>query len=230
MSQDESFLLDQLKKEMEVDKNVVSGYTPEKVISENKFLSDRTPFNDEFYENTLKPFLDGNKNVSHEFLTELHRILGGTKVAKDKSIELREALSGLEETSLKRAFTKSDKNIEVRKGYDNAMKKFKDTLSDYAEMRVGRPGVNAKGQDYIVGEENMKNYTYTYLRHVQDALRRNGALKPDEVVALYGMATNVNDKTVQGAIIQLLRDLKVSESAVQGNHACSDSTAGGFQY
>lgn len=225
MSQDETFLLDQLKNEMEADKSIINGYTPEKVISGNKFLSDRMPFNDEFYENTLKPFLDGNKNVSHAFLTELHKIVGGTKVAKDKAAELREALSGLEETALKRAFTKSDKNIEVKKGYDYAMKKFKDTLSDYAEMRVGRPGVNAKGQDYIVGEENMKDYAYTYLRHVQDALRRNGVLKPDEVVALYGMATNVNDKTVQDAIIQLLRDLKVSESAVKkfeqvgGNYA-----------
>ena len=225
MSQDEYFLLDQLKKEMEADKSIINGYTPEKVISGNKFLSDRMPFNDEFYENTLKPFLEGNKNVSHAFLTELHKIVGGTKVAKDKAAELREALSGLEETALKRAFTKSDKNIEVKKGYDYAMKKFKDTLSDYAEMRVGRPGMNAKGQDYIVGEENMKDYAYTYLRHVQDALRRNGALKPDEVVALYGMATNVNDKTVQDAIIQLLRDLKVSESAVNkfeqvgGNYA-----------
>lgn len=225
MSQDETFLLDQLKNEMEADKSIINGYTPEKVISGNKFLSDRMPFNDEFYENTLKPFLDGNKNVSHAFLTELHKIVGGTKVAKDKAAELREALSGLEETALKRAFTKSDKNIEVKKGYDYAMKKFKDTLSDYAEMRIGRPGTNAKGQDYIVGEENMKNYAYTYLRHVQDALRRNGALKPDEVVALYGMATNVNDKTVQDAIIQLLRDLKVSESTVKkfeqvgGNYA-----------
>jgi len=225
MSQDEAFLLNQLKNEMEGDKSIIAGYTPEKVISGNKFLSDRMPFNDEFYENTLKPFLDGNKNVSHAFLTELHKIVGGTKVAKDKAAELREALSGLEETALKRAFTKSDKNIEVKKGYDYAMKKFKDALSDYAEMRIGRPGVNAKGQDYIVGEENMKDYAYTYLRHVQDALKRNGALKPDEIVSLYGMATNVNDKTVQDAIIQLLRDLKVSDSAVKkfeqvgGNYA-----------
>lgn len=225
MTQDEFFLLDQLKKEMDGDKSIIAGYTPEKVISSNKFLSDHTPFNDGFYKNTLKPFLDENKNVSTDFLTEFHRILGGTEFAKNKSNELREALSGLEEASLKRAFTKSDKNIEVKKGYDQAMKKFKDTLSSYADMRVGRPGVNANGQDYIVGEENMKDYAYTYLRHVQDALSRNGVVKPDEIVSLYGMATNVNDKTVQDAIIQLLRDLNVSESAVKkfeqvgGNYA-----------
>lgn len=225
MSQDEAFLLDQLKNEMEADKSIINGYTPEKVISGNKFLSDRMPFNDEFYENALKPFLDGNKNVSHAFLTELHKIVGDTKVGREKAAELREALSGLEEASLKRAFVKSDKNVEVKKGYDKAMKKFKDTLDAYATMRVGRPGMNAKGQDYIVGEENMKNYVFEYLRHVQDELSRNGALKPDEIVSLYGMATNVNDKTVQDAIIQLLRDLKVSESAVKkfeqvgGNYA-----------
>lgn len=225
MSQDEKFLLDQLKNEMEGDKAIIAGYTPEKVISGNKFLSDRMPFNDDFYENTVKPFLEGNRNVSPAFLTELHKIVGDTKVGREKAAELREALSGLEEASLKRAFVKSDKNVEVKKGYDKAMKKFKDTLDAYATMRVGRPGVNAKGQDYIVGEENMKNYAFEYLRHVQDALSRNGALKPDEIVSLYGMATNVNDKTVQDAIIQLLRDLKVSESAVKkfeqvgGNYA-----------
>ncbi len=225
---DESTLLDQLVKEVEGDKKIISGYNPEYVISANKFFGDRVPFNDGFLKNVVGPFIDAHPNgVSSEFIQEFNRIVGEAKgLGQNVSDNLRTAFSGKEKAALERAFAYADSpDIAVKKGYKNAVDRFADTLSDYADLRVGRPGKNAKGEDYVVGQDKMKKYAYSYLAKVQEALGKRGALDADEIVSLYGLATNVNDKVVQDAVIQLLRDLKVPAETVEsfkrvgGNYA-----------
>ena len=113
----------------------------------------------------------------------------------------------------------------VKKGYKNAVDKFADELSAYADESVGRPRIDAKGKEYMVDKDRVRSYSFNYLKKVQDILSERGALNADEIVSLYGMATNVNDKTVQDAIIHLLENLGVPKSTVDnfkkvgGNYA-----------
>lgn len=217
LTRDEMQLLDEINREMANDHAIIAGYSPEKVISSNKFLGDRVPFNNSFYDSVVGPFIDAHPNgVSSEFVQELRHIVGeGDNFARGVSGDIRKAFSGKEAAALERAFAYADTTpIKVSKGYRDAVDRFSDTLSDYADLRTGKPGINAKGEEYVVGQEKMKKYSYSYLAKVQEALAKRGALSADEIVTLYGLATNVNDKVVQDAIIQLLRDLNVSKSAI----------------
>lgn len=220
ISADEAAMLDLLKEEAEKDARIVKGYTPDKVISSNKFLNDRNPFSTGFVDKDFSDFIasKNREGLSTEFIREVRSIAGkndmeGRKVtdAIIENIDNR----GLRPSEIERAFAYSKNDpIAVRKGYRKAIDRFSDTLSDYADGKVGTSGRNAKGERYVVGKDNMKKYAYTYLARVQEILEKKGALKPEDVVDLYGLATNVNDNTVQDAVIQLLKDLKVSERAI----------------
>ena len=220
ISADEAAMLDLLKEEAEKDARIVKGYTPDKVISSNKFLNDRNPFSTGFVDKDFSDFIasKNREGLSTEFIMEVRSIAGkndmeGRKVtdAIIENIDNR----GLRPSEIERAFAYSKNDpIAVSKGYRNAIDRFSDTLSDYADGKVGTSGRNAKGERYVVGKDNMKKYAYTYLARVQEILEKKGALKPEDVVDLYGLATNVNDNTVQDAVIQLLKDLKVSERAI----------------
>ena len=220
ISADEAAMLDLLKEEAEKDARIVKGYTPDKVISSNKFLNDRNPFSTGFVDKDFSDFIasKNREGLSMEFIREVRSIAGkndmeGRKVtdAIIENIDNR----GLRPSEIERAFAYSKNDpIAVSKGYRNAIDRFSDTLSDYADGKVGTSGRNAKGERYVVGKDNMKKYAYTYLARVQEILEKKGALKPEDVVDLYGLATNVNDNTVQDAVIQLLKDLKVSERAI----------------
>lgn len=217
LTRDEMQLLDEINREMANDHAIIAGYSPEKVISSNKFLGDRVPFNNSFYDSVVGPFIDAHPNgVSSEFVQELRHIVGeGDNFTRGVSDNIRKAFNGKEAAALERAFAYADTTpIKVSRGYRDAIDRFSDTLSDYADLRTGKPGINAKGEEYVVGQEKMKKYSYSYLAKVQEALAKRGALSADEIVTLYGLATNVNDKVVQDAIIQLLRDLNVSKSAI----------------
>jgi hypothetical protein len=228
ITRDESLLLDELEREIAQDEGIISGYTPQYVIESNKFLGDRVPFNNSFYKNNVVPFLESHpEGVSSEFLGEVRRLTGeATSYGRDVATNVQTALKGKERATLERAFSYADApEYEVRKGYRDAVDRFADTLSDYSDGRVGEVGTNAKGQKYIVGQENMKKYAYGYLKKVQDILAKKQALSADDVVTLYGEATNVNDTEVQSAILQLLKDLNVPEETVKsfekigGNYA-----------
>jgi hypothetical protein len=220
ISADEAAMLDLLKEEAEKDARIVKGYTPDKVISSNKFLNDRNPFSTGFVDKDFSDFIasKNREGLSTEFIREVRSIAGkndmeGRKVtdAIIENIDNR----GLRPSEIERAFAYSKNDpIAVRKGYRKAIDRFSDTLSDYADGKVGTSGRNAKGERYVVGKDNMKKYAYTYLARVQEILEKKGALKHEDVVDLYGLATNVNDNTVQDAVIQLLKDLKVSERAI----------------
>lgn len=220
ISADEASMLNLLKEEAEKDARIVNGYTPEKVISSNKFLNDRNPFSTGFVDKDFSDFIasKNREGLSTEFIREVRSIAGkndmeGRKVtdAIIENIDNR----GLRPSEIERAFAYSKNDpIAVSKGYRKAIDRFSDTLSDYADGKVGTSGRNAKGERYVVGKDNMKKYAYTYLARVQEILEKKGALKPEDVVDLYGLATNVNDNTVQDAVIQLLKDLKVSEKAI----------------
>lgn len=228
ITKDEALLLDELQREIAQDHGIISGYTPQYVIESNKFLGDRVPFNNSFYKNNVVPFLESHpEGVSSEFLGEVRRLTGeATSYGRNVATNVQTALKGKERATLERAFSYADApEYEVRKGYRDAVDRFADTLSDYADGRVGEVGTNAKGQKYIVGQENMKKYAYGYLKKVQDILAKKQALSADDVVTLYGEATNVNDTEVQSAILQLLKDLNVPEETVKsfekigGNYA-----------
>lgn len=220
ISADEAMMLDLLKGEAENDARIVKGYTPDKVISSNKFLNDRNPFSTGFVDKDFSDFIasKNREGLSTEFIREVRSIAGkndmeGRKVTNAiiENIDNR----GLRPSEIERAFAYSKNDpIAVRKGYRKAIDRFSDTLSDYADGKVGTSGRNAKGERYVVGKDNMKKYAYTYLARVQEILEKKGSLKPEDVVDLYGLATNVNDNTVQDAVIQLLKDLKVSERAI----------------
>ena len=220
ISADEAVMLDLLKGEAEKDARIVKGYTPEKVISSNKFLNDRNPFSTGFVDKDFSDFIasKNREGLSTEFIREVRSIAGkndmeGRRVTNAiiENIDNR----GLRPSEIERAFAYSKNDpIAVSKGYRKAIDRFSDTLSDYADGKVGTSGRNAKGERYVVGKDNMKKYAYTYLARVQEILEKKGALKPEDVVDLYGLATNVNDNTVQDAVIQLLKDLKVSERAI----------------
>ena len=220
ISADEAVMLDLLKGEAEKDARIVKGYTPDKVISSNKFLNDRNPFSTGFVDKDFSDFIasKNREGLSTEFIREVRSIAGkndmeGRKVtdAIIENIDNR----GLRPSEIERAFAYSKNDpIAVSKGYRKAIDRFSDTLSDYADGKVGTSGRNAKGERYVVGKDNMKKYAYTYLARVQEILEKKGALKPEDIVDLYGLATNVNDNTVQDAVIQLLKDLKVSERAI----------------
>lgn len=220
ISADEAVMLDLLKGEAEKDARIVKGYTPDKVISSNKFLNDRNPFSTGFVDKDFSDFIasKNREGLSTEFIREVRSIAGkndmeGRKVtdAIIENIDNR----GLRPSEIERAFAYSKNDpIAVSKGYRKAIDRFSDTLSDYADGKVGTSGRNAKGERYVVGKDNMKKYAYTYLARVQEILEKKGALKPEDIVDLYGLATNVNDNTVQDAVIHLLKDLKVSERAI----------------
>ena len=220
ISADEAVMLDLLKGEAEKDARIVKGYTPDKVISSNKFLNDRNPFSTGFVDKDFSDFIasKNREGLSTEFIREVRSIAGKNDMeGRNVTDAIIENIDnrGLRPSEIERAFAYSKNDpIAVSKGYRKAIDRFSDTLSDYADGKVGTSGRNAKGERYVVGKDNMKKYAYTYLARVQEILEKKGALKPEDIVDLYGLATNVNDNTVQDAVIHLLKDLKVSERAI----------------
>ena len=103
----------------------------------------------------------------------------------------------------------------MKKGTRDAFDRFADTLSDYADESVGQLRVNSKGEQYLVDKEKSGKYAFVYLKKLQDSLEKNMAVSPDTIIGLYGDATLHNDKVVQDAVLQLLRDLNVDESVIR---------------
>ena len=221
MNQEEKELFDLLKADADKDVKIVLGYTPDKIISKNKFLGDRVPFSQE----TMKKLEDFSKynrvrGFSQEFVNKVRNLANENDFAADivsQNIRREFDDTGKRAATIERAFTyaKGDEGIAVKKGYRKAIDRFSDTLSDYADGRVGAVGKNAKGEDYIVGKDKMKSYAYTYLARVQEILKNRGALDADQIAELYGMATNVNDVTVQNAVLNLLRDLNIPKETIE---------------
>ena len=221
MNQEEKELFDLLKADADKDVKIVLGYTPDKIINKNKFLGDRVPFSQE----TMKKLEDFSKynrvrGFSQEFVNKVRNLANENDFAADivsQNIRREFDDTGKRAATIERAFTyaKGDEGIAVKKGYKKAIDRFSDTLSDYADGRVGAVGKNAKGEDYIVGKDKMKSYAYTYLARVQEILKNRGALDADQIAELYGMATNVNDVTVQNAVLKLLRDLNIPKETIE---------------
>lgn len=221
MNQEEKELFDLLKSDADKDVKIVLGYTPEKIISKNKFLGDRVPFSQE----TMKKLEDFSKynrvrGFSQEFVNKVRNLANENDFTADivsQNIRREFDDTGKRAATIERAFTyaKGDEGIAVKKGYRKAIDRFSDTLSDYADGRVGAVGKNAKGEDYIVGKDKMKSYAYTYLARVQEILKNRGALDADQIAELYSMATNVNDVTVQNAVLNLLRDLNIPKETIE---------------
>ena len=220
MTDAESQILSKLKEELDKDVGVINGYTPEIVIEKNKFLGDRMPFNSKFIKKELQPFVDKN-GMSDEFSAEVQNLIEQAR-SKGRNVKnvidetLRSENGSKEGATIERAFAySSERPISVKKGYRNPIDRFADTLSDYADISVGEVRKNADGKEYFVNKDRMKKYSYEYLAKVQDILKSRGSLNANDITSLYGEATNVNDKVVQDAILQLLRDLNVSEGQVE---------------
>lgn len=228
MTPEEEKFIETLKAEIAKDRGVISGYDPNKLIETNKFFGNRVVFGDKFNSEIVEPFRSShNMGVSQEFKSELEKIISDARTyGADVSSSLGSSVLNNEVPVIERAFmySKSDPFM-VKKGYKNAVDKFADELSAYADESVGRPRIDAKGKEYMVDKDRVRSYSFNYLKKVQDILSERGALNADEIVSLYGMATNVNDKTVQDAIIHLLENLDVPKSTVDnfkkagGNYA-----------
>ena len=226
MTPQEQAIIADLEKELSADNSVLKGYNPKTkeydlntVLSANKFLGDRVPFNQDFYDKRLLPFIEENNfaGVSQKFKDEVGSMVGTANFyGRDTMNNLREAFSGKERAVLERAFAYAkDGNRAVKKGTRDAFDKFADTLSDYADDSVASLRTNSSGDDYLVDSDKVKKYAFTYLKKVQDALEYNTAISPDTIIGLYGDATLHNDKVVQDAVIQLMRDLKVSNDVIR---------------
>lgn len=221
ISDEEKEFLKVLKNEVDADKKILKGYNPEYVVSSNRFLGDRMPFGKKRIEKALGDFIEKNaKNgFSKEFLDEGLKITGEAYgYGRDLFESIQEAIkyTGKDKAALERAlaYSKTDP-YAVKKGYRDAVDRFSDTLSDYADGRIGKTGTNAKGEEYVVGKDKMKKYVYSYLAKVQESLEKNGAIDADLVTSLYGLATNVNDETVKDAVLTLLKDLKVPKETIK---------------
>ena len=221
MNQEEKELFDLLKADADKDVKIVLGYTPEKIISKNKFLGDRVPFSQETLQQ-LSDFAKYNRRngFSQEFVNKVRNLANENDfTAEITSNNIRKAFddTGRRASEIERAFTyaKGDSRYAVKKGYEKAIRQFADDLSEYADLRTGEVGKNALGQDYIVGNDKMKKYAYTYLARVQEILKKRGNLDAEEIAALYADATNVNDVTVQNAILKLLRNLKIPNETIE---------------
>lgn len=228
MTPEEEKFIETLKAEIAKDRGVISGYDPNKLIETNKFFGNRVVFGDKFNSEIVEPFRSSrNMGVSQEFKSELEKIISDARTyGADVSSSLGSSVLNNEVPVIERAFMYSKSGpFMVKKGYKNAVDKFADELSAYADESVGRPRIDAKGKEYMVDKDRVRSYSFNYLKKVQDILSERGALNADEIVSLYGMATNVNDKKVQDAIIHLLENLGVPKSTVDnfkkvgGNYA-----------
>lgn len=219
MNQEELKFLDLLKSEIDKDKKILSGYNPDYVLESNKFIGDRMPFGKKKLNDALQELAlsNGNKGFSSEFVKEVTDLAGDAySYGRDVSDGIFSALvdSG-KKGALERAFAYANSSdYAVKKGYRDAVDRFADTLSDYADMSVGKVRMDANGNKYMVNKDKMAKYAYSYLAKVQDLLEKNMALSPENITALYGEATKVNDEVVQDAVLQLLRDLKVPEGTI----------------
>lgn len=223
---DEKSFLDDLEREVAQDHSVLEGYNPQsgtydlnKVLQANKFLGDRVPFNQSFYNERVAPFIEEHnaRGVSEDFYNEVNRIIAQAhNFGRSTMNNFRDAFTGKEHSVLERAFAYA-KNGEraVKKGTRDAFDRFADTLSDYADESVGQLRVNSKGEQYLVDKEKSGKYAFVYLKKLQDSLEKNMAVSPDTIIGLYGDATLHNDKVVQDAVLQLLRDLNVDESVIR---------------
>lgn len=228
ITKNETDFLDKLSEEISKDYEIVNGYDPEKILSLNKFLGDRQPFNSKFLDSEVTDFLAKHpEGVSEEFASRAFKMIDDAKkYGNSRSNAIQKRWEGRYPSDIERAFSYAEGNpYDVVKGYRDAVDKFADDLSDYAKVRIGDVGKNAEGKMYIVGKDNMKKYAYSYLKKVQDALKNKGGLTADEIVTLYGEATNVNDTVVQKAILELLDNLGVPKDALKqfertgGNYA-----------
>lgn len=116
-------------------------------------------------------------------------------------------------------FVKNGSEIAVRKGYANALDKFRKRMNDIAAYSIGEYRKNQKGKLYFVGEKNSPSYYFNYLTQPEQTLgnfkRFNGRLTPENIQGLYTMASERNDERVKSAIIDFLKDLKVSPAAIE---------------
>lgn len=228
ITKNETDFLEKLSEEISKDYEIVNGYDPEKILSLNKFLGDRQPFNSKFLDSEVTDFLAKHpEGVSEEFASRAFKMIDDAKkYGNSRSNAIQKRWEGRYPSDIERAFSYAEGNpYQVVKGYKDAVDKFADDLSDYAKVRIGEVGKNSEGKYYIVGKDNMKKYAFSYLNKVQEALENKGGLTADQIVALYGEATNVNDTVVQKAILELLDNLGVPKDALKqfertgGNYA-----------
>jgi hypothetical protein len=222
MNADEAAVLKKIENELAHDQKILSKYNPKKLIDKARFLRDVNPFEkNEIYNKDIQELFEkyGARGLSSDFVNQVNELTATARMQGEFAMNnLRSGLELKNSSAVERAFAyASGDNAEyaVVKNYKNAVDDFADALSDYADNSIanGRRK-NAKGEDYQVEPGRMKRYAFSYLKKVQDVLRKKGALSAEDVTGLYGDATQVNDKTVQDAIIKLLRRLGIDKDGI----------------
>lgn len=222
MNADEAAVLKKIENELARDQKILSKYNPKKLIDKARFLRDVNPFEkNEIYNKDIQELFEkyGSRGLSSDFVNQVNELTATARTQGEFAMNnLRSGLELKNSSAVERAFAyASGDNAEyaVVKNYKNAVDDFADALSDYADNSIanGRRK-NSKGEDYQVEPGRMKRYAFSYLKKVQDVLRKKGALSAEDVTGLYGDATQVNDKTVQDAIIKLLRRLGIDKDVI----------------
>lgn len=222
ISDDEASFLRKLEGELERDNKILSKYNSERLIDKNRFLRDVNPFEkNDIYNKDFQELLkkQGSKGFSDEFIQQVRELTGTARMQGEFAMDrLRSGLKYKNSSAVERAFAyASGDNAEyaVAKNYKNAVDDFADTLSDYADNSIANDWrKNSKNEIYKVEPGRMKKYAFSYLKKVQDVLRKKGALTAKDITGLYGDATMVNDKVVQGAVLKLLRRLGIDKNTI----------------
>lgn len=222
ISDDEASFLRKLEGELERDNKILSKYNSERLIDKNRFLRDVNPFEkNDIYNKDFQKLLkkQGLKGFSDEFIQKVRELTGTARMQGEFAMDrLRSGLKYKNSSAVERAFAyASGDNAEyaVAKNYKNAVDDFADTLSDYADNSIANDWrKNSKNEIYKVEPGRMKKYAFSYLKKVQDVLRKKGALTAKDITGLYGDATMVNDKVVQGAVLKLLRRLGIDKNTI----------------
>lgn len=222
MSAEEQAFIKKMGDELSRDNKILEKYNANRLIEKNRFLRDVNPFekNDLFNVDMEKLFSStGGKGFSQDFLDAVGELTATARMQGEAAMNrLRSGLELKNPSAVERAFAyASGDNAEyaVAKNYKNAVDDFADALSDYADNSIaGARRTNAKGENYQVQPERMKKYAFSYLKKVQDVLRKKGALTANDVTGLYGDAVMVNDKTVQDAIMKMLRRLGIDRKTL----------------
>lgn len=222
ISEAEESFLKKLEGELERDNKILSKYNAERLIDKNRFLRDVNPFEkNDIYNKDFQKLLkiQGPKGFSDEFIQRVRELTGTARMQGEFAMDrLRSGLKYKNSSAVERAFAyASGDNAEyaVAKNYKNAVDDFADTLSDYADNSIANDWrKNSKNEIYKVEPGRMKKYAFSYLKKVQDVLRKKGALTAKDITGLYGDATMVNDKVVQGAVLKLLRRLGIDKNTI----------------
>lgn len=209
MSKKEQAFLDLLSSELEKDKGILKGYSPNYAIEHNKFLDDRTPFTSAKLSKAYEDMFTNGWQPSAEFRKRLEQLtIEATKTGNEVSLPIKENFE--KDPALRdKAFINMPEynQYKVYAGYRDAMDNFADGLNELVKKRTGRNLRNQQADDYIVQRDNMINYLSRFLKIMQENTRQNKQLDADTIVGLAEDMGIRNDEDLNKLFTKFLKDI-----------------------